>query len=159
MAQPDARISPGYTISFRIPQDTPPAVMEFLNTEKARLPERKFSSLCAAPTFIRGVLSSIEARQKISIQLPGKLTPEQHEWVNTKLVQQVLGQMIYRYVTENDLGEPHFNPTYMPLAPESTIKEEISPLDVAKDGTNSTPEFNVHSYHRKIAVSNFGDDA
>lgn len=92
-------------VSFRLPQDTAQPVLEYLNELKQQ-EGRKYSSVCAS-LFVSAIneqMLSNNSGERLTIHLPGSLTPEQREWLASPMTKQMLGQWIFQMM--NDPGKP-----------------------------------------------------
>lgn len=88
--------APGETISFRLPADTPPPVIDYLN-ERKKVLQRKFSSEMA-PLFVEAVSKKLEdnSQEALSIPLPTDISKEQKEWLLNPNTRVLIGQLIYQ---------------------------------------------------------------
>lgn len=88
-------------VSFRLPSNTAQPVQEYLNDLKQQ-EGRKYSSICASlfVSAINDKLSSTVSGEKVVLHLPGSITPEQREWLDTPMTKQMLGQWVYQMLTQ-----------------------------------------------------------
>ncbi|MEK4671069.1 hypothetical protein [Niallia sp. FSL R7-0271] len=95
---------PGKTISFRLPQNTPKAVIEHLNKRKVKI-GRNFSREIA-PLFVNAIDDALKKSQTetVNIPLPSDLTKDQLDWINSSYTKSLLSQLIYQVI--NKPGTP-----------------------------------------------------
>ncbi|MCM3216756.1 hypothetical protein M3612_19920 [Niallia taxi] len=115
---------PGKTISFRLPQNTPKAVIEHLNQRKVTL-GRNFSREIA-PLFVNAIDDSLKNSQMetVNIPLPSGLTKDQLDWINSSYTKSLLSQLIYQVI--NKPGTPSALGESVP-AIDSKENDEVQP--------------------------------
>lgn len=125
---------PGKTIAIRLPKDTPPEVLDRLD-ELKRTEGRGFSRAITDHLF-HSILTETTMRDNAYLPLPGPLTFEEKEMLNTPMQRRVLGHFVYHLIKED-----------IPLQLPKEKQEESAP---------ST--FQTSTVHNKFASNLFNMD-
>jgi hypothetical protein len=128
----------GKAISFRL-NDCPELILEYLN-EKKEEEGRGFSNFLNT-TFQEAITEKMANEgEKLVLNLPGELSKEQKEWLNSPLSKQLISQWVYQLITTVN----------GPVLAPGTVKKESSIED--------TKKITVSTYHSKLASSFFEED-
>ncbi|WP_141505073.1 hypothetical protein [Paenibacillus luteus] len=104
-------------VSFRLPVDTAQSVQDYLNDLKQQ-EGRKYGSACAS-LFVSAINDKLSSASiggdKMVLHLPGPITSEQREWLETPMTKQILGQWIYQMMTQPGQSSVVSLPGSLPL--------------------------------------------
>jgi|GEM_PF-4436647 hypothetical protein len=133
-------LHPGQSVSFRLPVDTPPQVLEFLN---AYAPGKKRSA-ALADLLIRAAqdrLHDEEVGERLVLILP-RIPPDQREWLRLPETRRALGAFVAAL-----------------LHPAGALGSISGKAQQAENADLPERTFRARSdFHAKLARSNFEDD-